>query len=190
MTMALSDFPRAAGWTTEDLDDLPEDGLRRELLDGVLLVSPSPTDIHQIIAMRLGVALEESCPADLQVTQGVEIRMNSTRSFIPDVLVATDEAAQRRGRYYNPGEVMLAIEIVSPSSVSMDRVLKPSLYAAAGIPYYWRIETTDGIVVHTHLLDPQNSVYRPAETFDAHLRVQEPWVIDIPIERLTPRHLR
>ena len=62
MTAALSDVPPAGGWTTDDLDALPEDGLRRELLDGVLLVSPSPTDIHQIIAARLMVALEETCP--------------------------------------------------------------------------------------------------------------------------------
>jgi Uma2 family endonuclease len=189
MTMAISDFPRASGWTTEDLEDLPDDGLRRELLDGVLLVSPSPTDIHQIIAGRLMVALEANCPTDLQVTQGVEIRMSSNRSFIPDVLVATDEAAQRRGRYYTPKEVVLAVEIVSPTSISMDRVMKPALYALAGIPYYWRIETTNGIAVHVHKLDPEHDVYRPVEIFDARIRVSEPWAIDIPIKKITPRHM-
>jgi len=98
MTAAMSDLPPADGWTVDDLEALPDDGVRRELLDGVLLVSPSPTDIHQIIAMRLGVALEDSCPPEFQVTQGVEIRMNSRKAFIPDVLVATDQAAQRRTR--------------------------------------------------------------------------------------------
>ena len=42
MTAALSVNPPAGGWTTDDLDALPEDGLRRELLDGVLLVPPPP----------------------------------------------------------------------------------------------------------------------------------------------------
>ncbi|WP_229074000.1 Uma2 family endonuclease [Actinoplanes sp. DH11] len=189
MTAAIEFFPRASGWTTDDLEDLPDDGLRRELLDGVLLVSPSPTDIHQIIAMRLGVALEETCPSDLQVTQGVEIRISPTRSFIPDVLVATDEAARRRGRYYTPKEVVLAVEIVSPTSLAMDRVMKPALYASAGIPYYWRIETTNGIAVHAQELDPALGVYRPVELFDARIRTLEPWPIDIPVKRLTPRHM-
>ncbi|MEU4557578.1 Uma2 family endonuclease [Actinoplanes sp. NPDC023936] len=188
MTAAI-EFPRAGGWTAEDLEDLPDDGLRRELLDGVLLVSPSPTDIHQIIVGRLMVALEESCPSDLQVTQGVEIRISPTRSFIPDVLVATDEAAQRRGRYYTPKEVVLAVEIVSPTSLAMDRVTKPALYASAGIPYYWRIETTNGIVVHAQKLDPEPGIYRPVEIFDGRIRTLEPWPIDIPVKRLTPRHL-
>jgi Uma2 family endonuclease len=102
MTAAMSDLPPADGWTVDDLEALPEDGVRRVLLDGVLLVSPSPTDIHQIIAGCLMVALEESCPAEFQVTQGVEIRINSHRAFIPDVLVATDEAARRRTRLYLP----------------------------------------------------------------------------------------
>jgi Uma2 family endonuclease len=189
MTMAISDLSRTSGWTTDDLDQLPEDGIRRELLDGVLLVSPSPTDIHQIIAGRLMVALEETCPDDLQVTQAVEIRMSSTRSFIPDVLVATDEAARRRGRFYAPHEVVLAVEIVSPSSVSMDRITKPALYAQAGIPFYWRIEVGNGIEVHLCELDPSAGVYRAAGVSDSRIQVAQPWEIDIPIERLKPRHM-
>jgi hypothetical protein len=43
MTAAMSEYlPHADGWTVDDLDALPEDGVRRELLDGVLLVSPPP----------------------------------------------------------------------------------------------------------------------------------------------------
>jgi Uma2 family endonuclease len=189
MTMAISDLSRTSGWTTDDLDQLPEDGVRRELLDGVLLVSPSPTDIHQIIAARLMVALEESCPEHLQVTQAVEIRMSSTRAFIPDVLVATDDAARRGGPYYTPSEVVLAVEIVSPSSVSMDRITKPALYAQAGIPFYWRIEAKNGIEVHVGELDPDAGMYRAVGVFDARIRVTQPWAIDIPIKRLTPRHM-
>ena len=187
MTAAMSDLPPADGWTVDDLDDLAEDGVRRELLDGALLVSPSLTDIHQIIAMRLGVALEESCPAEFQVTQGVEIRINSHRAFIPDVLVATDEAARRRSRLYLPHEVVLAVEIVSPTSVSMDRITKPALYAAAGIPYYWRVETGDGIEVHAYKI-AEREVYRPVGSFDVEIDTVEPWPIKLPIARLKPRY--
>jgi Uma2 family endonuclease len=193
MTAAMSDYlPPADGWTVDDLDALPDDGVRRELLDGVLLVSPSPTDIHQIIAGKLMVALDESCPAEFQVTQGVEIRISSRRSFIPDVLVATDEAAQRRSRIYAPHEVLLAVEIVSPSSLSMDRITKHALYAAAGIPFYWRIETTDGLVVDTFKIDPEHQIYRPTGTFNAVnsvIATDEPWEINVPLKRITPRYL-
>jgi len=189
MTAAMSEVPPADGWTTDDLDALPDDGLRRELLDGVLLSSPSPTDTHQIIAMRLGVALEQTCPPDLQVTQGVEVRISPRRSFIPDVLVATDEAARRRSRHYGPHEVVLAVEIVSPTSTSMDRITKPALYAAAGIPFYWRIETVGGITVHTNKIDPEHEIYEPLGTFSETIDTELPWPIKLPIGPLTPRYL-
>jgi Uma2 family endonuclease len=185
----MNDLGRTDGWTVDDLEALPPDGVRRELLDGVLLVHPSPTDIHQIITGRLAVALDDSCPAEFQVTQAVEIRFSSRLSLIPDVLVATDQAAQRRSGCYAPHEVRMAVEIVSPSSTSMDRITKPALYASAGIPFYWRVETTNGLVVETFKIDPEHQTYRPVGTFTSVIATDEPWEINLPLKRITPRYL-
>ncbi|WP_432900744.1 Uma2 family endonuclease [Micromonospora matsumotoense] len=189
MTAALqNDYPPEGGWTTDDLDALPEDGHRRELLDGVLIVSPSPTRIHQTIAMRLGVALEEECPDDYDVTQAVEVRINRTRSFIPDVLVTTSTAAAREPSRYEAHEVVLAVEIVSPSTRSIDRVLKPTLYAQAGIPFYWRIEVEDdGLVVHTYKIDAVNEVYVETGRWTKFVDTGEPFPVNLSIARITPR---
>ncbi|MEU4621756.1 hypothetical protein AB0G04_17500 [Actinoplanes sp. NPDC023801] len=51
MTAAMSVIPPADGWTVADLDALPEDGVRRELIDGVLHVSPSPSPAHQALVI-------------------------------------------------------------------------------------------------------------------------------------------
>ncbi|MET7751065.1 Uma2 family endonuclease [Micromonospora sp. NPDC005367] len=189
MTAALqSDYPPEGGWTTDDLDALPEDGRRRELLDGVLLMSPSPTRTHQTIAMRLGVALEAECPDDYDVTQGVEVRINHTRSFIPDVLVTTSTAAAREPSRYEPHEVVLAIEIVSPSTRSIDRVLKPALYAQAGIPFYWRVETDDGTLeIVTYRIDAVNEVYTETGRWTKFVDTGEPFPINLPLARITTR---
>lgn len=56
--------PPADGWTVEHLATLPDDGIRRELIDGVLHMSPSPTQNHQLIAGRLMAALYERCVDD------------------------------------------------------------------------------------------------------------------------------
>jgi Uma2 family endonuclease len=189
MPAALNEVPPADGWTTDDLDALPDDGLRRELIDGVLHVPPSPSNIHQIIAARLVVALEQTCPGSLSVTQANDVRMSPRRSFIPDVLVITDEAAQRCDGTYVPQEVLLAVEIVSPTSTSMDRVMKPSLYAAAGIPHFWLVETAAGFTVQTYTLDPEDQVYLPTGEFTDRIVVTGPWPIDIPLDKLRPRHL-
>ena len=54
-------------WTIRDLDQLPDDGQQYELLDGMLLVSPSPTRHHQRAAGRLFIQLTEACPRPLEV---------------------------------------------------------------------------------------------------------------------------
>ncbi len=146
MTAALNDdfSAQGLGLTVDDLERFPEDGVRRELIDGLLLVCPAPSRAHQKIASYLERTLEETCPEHLEVVQGVEIRLGPRRTFIPDVLVITADAAQHRSRMYEPHEIALAVEIVSPTSMAIDRVLKPNLYAEAGIPHYWRIEIEDG----------------------------------------------
>ncbi|MEH0984585.1 Uma2 family endonuclease [Micromonospora sp. CPCC 205556] len=188
MTAALhDDFPPSGEWTTDDLDRLPVDGRRHELLDGTLLMSRSPTRLHQSIALLLGAALQESCPADLDVTQAVEVRLSRTRSFTPDVLVTELDAAARNPSHYRPHEVLLVVEIVSEGSRSVDRILKPALYAEADIPYFWRIETENGIVVHAHKLDPMKRVYVERARMTDGILLPEPWEMDIPLSRLTPR---
>ncbi|TDB72184.1 Uma2 family endonuclease [Micromonospora sp. KC721] len=189
MTAAMHDeFPPPGEWTTDDLDRLPDDGRRRpELLDGNLLMSPSPTRLHQSIAGRLMAALEETCPADLDVTQGVEVRISRRRSFIPDLLVTELDASVRNPSQYRPNEVLLVVEIVSEGSRSIDRVLKPALYAEADIPYFWRVETEAGIVVHAHKLDPVKQIYVEQARMTDGILLPEPWEMDIPLARITPR---
>jgi Uma2 family endonuclease len=189
MTAALSELPPSDGWTTDDLDALPEDGVRRELLDGVLHVSPSPSSVHQVLAARLLIALEENCPDHLHVSQANDVVISPRRLFIPNVLVTTDKAARRPSGKFAAAEVALAVEIVSPSSQAMDRVMKPALYAKAGIPSYWLVETEGVFMVHTYELDREDEVYQPSGTFTDIIEVDQPWLIKIPMARLRPRHL-
>jgi Uma2 family endonuclease len=52
-------------WTVESLETLPGNGLRYEILDGTLLVTPSPTPGHQGVIVELAVLLRAACPADV-----------------------------------------------------------------------------------------------------------------------------
>ena len=70
MSVAIDwDMPAPGEWTTDDLDALPDDGRRYELIDGVPIVSPSPTTGHQRLAGRLFAALDALCPPELAVTR-------------------------------------------------------------------------------------------------------------------------
>lgn len=191
MSAALGwSHPQAGGWTANDLDAMPDDGQRHEILDGALIVVPSHGRIHQTIAMRLGAALEAECPRTYDVTQAVQVRLDNRLCLVPDVLVLTAAAAARDTSHYQPHEVVLAVEIVSTASQTMDRVTKPALYARAGIPFYWRVEIEDGdVVVHTYKIDPVHEAYQATGRWTKYVDTDEPWPINLPVSRITPRHL-
>jgi Uma2 family endonuclease len=85
------------------------------------------------------------------VLHDVGIHVGIRRLYVPDlVVVCRDNPFHDNG--YDPGGVLLAVEVVSPSSVTLDRVTKPAIYAEQGIPYFWRID--DGPTLQTFRLDP------------------------------------
>jgi len=55
--VAVTTLPASGDWTVDDLDGLPDDGLRYELVDGVLLVSPAPRVLHQLAQAELLIVL-------------------------------------------------------------------------------------------------------------------------------------
>ena len=110
-------------WTFADLERFPEDGNRYEIIDGSLLVSPGPPANHQSVAGNLHVLLAAAAPSAMRVTQGVGVLLDdddATQYLIPDVLVV--DRAVKDVLAYQPAEVHLAVEVVSPSSVTRDRV--------------------------------------------------------------------
>ena len=129
----------AQGWTVADLDRIPEDNHRYELIDGVVHVTPSPSDEHQEAGNVLWALLRAAVPSGLRVTTAVGVVIAPDTFLIPDVLVVHGDKPSKRGDF-PAEEVLLAVEVVSRSTGSMDRWHKPHLYAQAGIRSYWRLE--------------------------------------------------
>lgn len=131
-------MPRGDEWTVADLAMLPDDGLQYELADGVLLVSPAPRPRHQVVVGELYLRLRASCPPDLQVLLSpVDFQPTSRRSLQPDLLVV---------RRIDVGEdsivapLLLAVEVLSPSTRSKDLLLKRGLYEDSGVTSYWTVD--------------------------------------------------
>lgn len=149
-------------YTIHDLFEMPDDGRRYEVLDGALLVSPAPDSLHQYVGDELRAVLKELAPPGVFAVTGVAVRLGEdTTSFIPDVVVTTVDPRTRR-RWLEAHEVLAVVEIVSPSSKRRDRVLKPHVYAAIGIPCYWRVELDPEPQILVHVLD--GDTYRLVDT--------------------------
>src|ERR1700684_850290 len=90
-------------FTVEDLDRMPDDGRRYELIDGMLIVSPAPNMGHQRVIIVLGSLLEQACPENLVVFADIGVRIAENSALEPDVVVARVADAEgvrvcRRGR--------------------------------------------------------------------------------------------
>jgi Uma2 family endonuclease len=130
-------------WTVTDVLALPEDAKNRiELVGGSLVVSPSPGIAHQRASRRLAALLQEAADAagqPLEVLEAVNMVVPDGM-LIPDIVVADADATAAAGLSIDAHDVLLVVEIASPSTRVTDRKMKPALYATAGIPHYWRLE--------------------------------------------------
>ena len=144
-------LPREGAWTLADLDALPDDGLRYELLDGTLLVSAAPSLQHQRALGNLHVLLRSACPDDLEVFLApTDYRPTGTRSFQPDVLAVPREGL---GTANVTAPLALAVEVLSPSSRSIDSILKRAVYEESGVQHYWVVDPDEPAVTAWSLVD-------------------------------------
>jgi Uma2 family endonuclease len=120
--------------TVEDLDRLPDDGRRYELLDGVLIVSPRPTTLHQLAAGRLFTKLTSVCPDELCVVPEPAVQLTELTELDPDIVVVRlDEVGG--AKFWTPP--VLAVELRSPSTAVVDRNIKLTAYETFGVASYW-----------------------------------------------------
>jgi Uma2 family endonuclease len=139
--------PPAQPWSIEDLLELPSDGMRYELVDGSLLVSPHARLPHVRVVNRLRRILDRQAPTALAVGQDGGVRARSPRSyFVPDLWVVYAEALDRAGDYFEPADVLLVVEVLSEGNRGVDLLLKRHYYADGGIGEYWIVDPDAGAI--------------------------------------------
>jgi Uma2 family endonuclease len=120
--------------TVAELDRMPDDGRRYELLDGALVVSPQPTTIHQAVAGRLLRVLADACPDDLCVVPGPAVELGPQTELDPDlVVVCMDQIGG--AKFTEPP--LLVVEIPSPSTALIDLNRKKAAYEGFGVRSCW-----------------------------------------------------
>ena len=124
-------------YTVDELDLMPDDGRRYELLDGTVLVSPHPGTTQQDAAAELLAELQAACPPDLRVIARPAVQLTWITEFEPDIVVIRQEHA---GDAKVTAPPLLIVELRSPSTALIDLNRKKAAYAQFGLPSYWIVD--------------------------------------------------
>lgn len=137
MTAAIG-LPPGRPLTAADLEAMPDDGHRYELIDGALIVTPSPAVPHQRVVGNLHVLLRAACSEDLEVMLApLDITVSDITVLQPDLLVAPRATLTGRKMVGLP---VLAVEVLSPSTRLIDLNLKRAVFERAAVASYWVVD--------------------------------------------------
>ena len=179
---AVTALPFSRPLTRADLDHLPEDGHRYELIDGSLIVSPGPRLPHQDVVGSLYLLLRAACPPHLKVVLApFDVVLADDTVVMPDLLVAPREQFTVQEL---PGGPLLAVEVLSPSTRRVDLLLKRDRLQAAQVPSYWLV---DPDVPAVTVLELRDGVYEQV----GHVTGGQALEVDRPFRvRLVPGELQ
>ncbi|MET7939102.1 Uma2 family endonuclease [Streptomyces sp. NPDC005302] len=157
-----------------------------EIVDGMVVVSPSASQRHNRLARILANALDAAAGPDWNADTAFDVRLQDVplTNRRPDVVIYRADTIDVTPT--RPEHVLLVAEVVSPGSETTDRIVKVDQYAKAGIAFYWRIEqaATGVPLTYTYVLDPATNSYRTGDMFTGAVKVSAPFTVEIDLGQL------
>ena len=152
-----------------------------EIVDGMVVVSPSASKRHNRLARVIANALDAAGGPEWNADTDFDVRLQDVplNNRRPDVTVYRADTIDLVPT--RPEHVLLVVEVVSPGSETTDRVVKADQYAKAGIAFYWRVEqaATGLPIVYTYVLDPATGAYREGDLFTGRVKLLAPFPVDV-----------
>jgi Uma2 family endonuclease len=133
--------------TADEYLALGETEERYELIDGVVVMSPSSAPGHGEVANEIGRQLGNFArtSSSIRVFQEIDVRLNDVRVVRPDICVYLSDRLPKRPRRFDlPPD--LIVEVLSPGTKPLDLITKRDDYEKFGVREYWVVDPTDGRV--------------------------------------------
>ena len=131
------------GWTAAMLADLPDDGNRYEVVDGELLVTPAPAWPHQTMVGALYLRIASWLtrhPVGHAIIAPADVMLDPRTLVQPDLFVVPLHEGRKPASWAEAGKLLLAIEVLSPTTARADRQIKRRRYQRAGALEYWIVD--------------------------------------------------
>jgi len=177
--------PQQGHWTYDEYAALPDDGKHYEIMNGVLIMTPSPEAGHQSAMLRIGYYLlqaVEFAGLGRVLAAPFDVRLTSNRVVQPDLLVVLNANLHKIAEKYIAGGPDLAVEIASPGTAIYDRLSKFEAYEQAGVSEYWIVhpqkKTVEVLVLEEHGYESLG-IFKGKDTLPSHV---VPGITDIAVE--------
>lgn len=171
-----------ARWTVEMVRALPDDGNRYEVIDGELFVTPAPTWRHgdAILALirRLLPYLDANPIGHLKVAPQ-DIVYGERTMVEPDLFVVPLVGGRPPRTWEEAGRLLLAVEVLSPTTARADRQVKRRLYQQHDVPEYWIVDVDARLVERWRPVDDRAELLSEELVWRPDL-AHPPLVIDLP----------
>ena len=129
-------------WTAARARALPDDGNRYEVLDGELFVTPAPSYAHQSIIERLFPLLQtytDTTRVGWAKLSPADIEFSPRRLLQPDILIVPWRDP-RPASWADVTSLVLAVEVVAPTTARADRQVKRRVYQSQRVAEYWIVD--------------------------------------------------
>ena len=148
------------GLTYEDLQAFPEDNLRREIIDGELIVTAAPATRHQQVVAMLVYSFYAYCieHGGVVLPAPYDVYFSDTNVVEPDVIYVREENRVRLEKKFLRAAPDLVVEVSSPTTRRLELVRKRELYERFGVPEYWFVDL-DADRVEVYRLDQNRYGY-------------------------------
>ena len=134
-------------WTAAMVRELPDDGNRYECIDGELLVTPSPVNLHQsMVGALYRVLFPYTRDARVGFVQFAPLDVEFEDGLVQPDLLAFRLAPATEGRRFRARDLLLFVEVLSRSTARYDRGAKREFYARIGVPEYWIVHPASRLV--------------------------------------------
>jgi Uma2 family endonuclease len=152
--------------TYDDLEVIPREraGDRHEIINGELVVTPSPIPIHQVVSSNIEYALERhvrESGVGIVLHAPVDIRLTPDNVLIPDIIFIAHDRRHVIGPKTIDAPPDLVVEILSAGTRQRDLTVKRDLYARFGVREYWIVDPADRTVAVFERVDNR---YQPVPT--------------------------
>jgi Uma2 family endonuclease len=152
----------------EDLEAMPDDGYRREIIGGTLIVTPAPIPRHQLVAGNLFSTLRlAGTPGTLTLFAPLDWRQSDGGMVEPDLLVIRHCDLDLDIPLPASVTPLLLVEILSPSNRLYDLTLKRALYERLGVPAYWIVDPVVPSLLALRLTDGHYTTEAAVEGTDS-----------------------